>query len=111
MSVRSRFLTLCAAGSLMAGTAFAAAPAANANPIGDGVTAPSHDPSLAVIPVCNLDGWLQRNFADHGNDIANYQLNPWSGLEIFSYALTDTLFHVPATIFTLGGLTNPDKYC
>lgn len=111
MSVRRRFVTLCAAGSLVAGTAFAAAPAANASTIGDGVTAPTHDSSLAVIPVCNLPGWLQRNFADHGNDIANYQLNPWSGFQIFSYALTDTLFHIPATIATLGGLTNPGKYC
>lgn len=111
MSIRRRFVTLCAAGSLVAGTAVVAAPAANAYTIGDGVTAPTHDSSLAVIPVCNLGGWLQRNFADHGNDIANYQLNPRSGFEIFSYALSDALFHIPATIATFGGLTNPGKYC
>lgn len=111
MSVRRRFATVCAVVSLVAGAALVSAPAANANPIGDGVTAPSHDPGLAVIPVCNLPGWLQANFADHGNDIANYRLSPWSGYHIFSYALRDTLFHIPATIATAGGLTNPAKYC
>lgn len=92
--------------------------------IGDGVWSPSHDESIAIIPVCQgplaFIGWLNENFTDHGNDIAKFlrdntaelirlattspdpmaalklALKPF--LEIPIYAINDTKFHVPATL-------------
>lgn len=94
---------------------------------GDGTWDPSHDPSLAVIPICKgpaaVGEWLKLNFADHGNDIDAYiarnttilqqlataQMNPFLGpillagaiVQIPVYAISDALFHLPATALSL----------
>ncbi|WP_031468929.1 hypothetical protein [Sciscionella sediminilitoris] len=91
--------------------------------IGDGVWSPSHDESIAIIPLCrplDLVDWLIKNFSDHGRDIAKFlgdnfntivhvvtvSLNPFELIEklfkdvlqIVVYAVNDTKFHVPATV-------------
>ncbi len=90
---------------------------------GDGVSAPSHEESTRVIPLCEgpiaVAQWLNVNFSDHGRDIQRYislngpllssldkfANNPILGpvllaqaiLTIPTYAINDALFHLPAT--------------
>ena len=88
--------------------------AAHADTIGNGTTAPTHDSGTAVIPLCNpinVIKWLDVNFTDHGRDIANYRFTLKTPTDIVQYAGTDALFHLPATLVTLGGLTQAKKYC
>lgn len=103
-----------------------AAPA-KAEPIGDGVWAPSHTEATQVIPLCEgpiaVAEWLYYNFSDHGRDIDNYirrnagilnslargDVNPVRGalllgavlVHLPSYAITDGLFHLPPTALSV----------
>ncbi|YAL83193.1 hypothetical protein ACMYYO_14915 [Dermacoccaceae bacterium W4C1] len=113
MSLRTRTAAAVCAMSIVGG-GIAAAPAAHADTIGDGTTAPTHDSGTAVIPLCNPISaikWLNVNFTDHGRDIANYKFTLRTPLDVFQYAGADTLFHIPATLFALGGFANFNKYC
>ena len=111
------------------------APAATASParvttqvstatIGDGVWSPSHDESIALIPVCQGPlatlKWLGENFGDHGTDIGRFLAMNWTRLVAIAtfsvdpyialqyvlqpflqlpvYAVNDTLFHIPPTL-------------
>lgn len=90
---------------------------------GDGVWAPSHEEATRVIPLCKgpqaVADWLNVNFSDHGDDIAAYIERNSSVLtalasgntgffmtgillsqavvQIPSYAVSDALFHLPAS--------------
>lgn len=90
---------------------------------GDGTWAPSHEESTRVIPLCKgpqaVADWLNVNFSDHGDDIAAYIernssvltalasgntsffmtgiLLSQAVLQIPSYAISDALFHLPAS--------------
>jgi len=128
----SRVFRLTAAALVVAaGVGLAAAPAQAATPvksaaIGDGFTAPSHDPSLSVIPLCKgpvaVSNWLNANFKDHGRDSAAYikrnvntltalasgknsvaslGLLTQSVLAVPQYALNDAVFHLPPTALSL----------
>lgn len=113
MTVRRRFATLGLSAALVIGAALGG-PAAAAEPIGDGVTAPTHDVGTAVIPLCNpinVVTWLIVNFTDHGRDIANYKITLQTPTQVFQYAGADALFHLPATVASLGGFLNPVRYC
>lgn len=94
---------------------------------GDGEWTPSHKESTRVIPLCKgpiaVAGWLNENFSDHGRDIAKYIKKNTGTLErlaagkdsplttltllsravaqIPSYAVSDALFHLPATALSL----------
>lgn len=126
---RSRLMTrlasIGASLALIAGVGVSGA--AHADPIGDGSWAPSHDESIAVIPLCKgpeaVGEWLDENFSDHGRDIDRYLERNWdvltalatnqrsivsttvllsyAVLQIPSYALTDSLFHLPPTALSL----------
>lgn len=96
------------------GSAVVTAPAAQAQMIGDGVTAPTHDTTLAVIPLCSpLSAlrWLNANFRDHGRDIAHYRVTLRTPFDVIEYAYADGAFHLPATVRTLGGFTQFRTYC
>lgn len=86
---------------------------------------PSHAESTRIIPICQgpvaFLKWLEVNFGDHGKDLAGYvkrntkaleglatgKINPILApilvgiliVEIPVYALSDTIFHVPATAY------------
>ncbi|MDN5669068.1 MAG: hypothetical protein L0G87_11810 [Renibacterium salmoninarum] len=102
----------------------AAPPTTSPGEPGDGVWYPSHDESLAIIPICRgplatLD-WLNKNFSDHGRDsqkafnTRSAQYTAWllgskdpyeflalsyeTVLQFPVYAINDTKFHVPATV-------------
>lgn len=103
---------ICAAA--ITGAGLVATPAAHADTIGNGTTSPSHDSSTAVIPLCNPISaikWLNANFTDHGRDIANYKITLRTPLDVVEYAGADSYFHIPATLASLGGLTDFNKYC
>jgi len=113
MKLRQRLamtaVTAVACGGLVLGGS-----AAQADTTGDGTTAPSHDTGLAVIPLCNpfnVLTWLNVNFADHGRDISNYQVTLQTPTQVFQYAGADALFHIPATLLSLGGFTDFPTYC
>lgn len=110
-------MTTVAAASALATISFAGMPAATAAPAPavqanaaySVPTSPSHDPSLAAIPLCKpwmLPSWLYYNFSDHGNDIAGaFRSGDIGGLfrAIPQYAFNDAAFHLPATFRTFGG--------
>ncbi|GAA3272687.1 hypothetical protein [Paenarthrobacter aurescens] len=111
--IRTKLATSIAAAAII-GMSLVGAPAANAETIGDGTTAPTHDSGTAVIPLCNpfsVIKWLTVNFTDHGRDIANYEFTLQTPLEVVQYAGADALFHIPMTLFSLGGFTSPTTYC
>lgn len=92
--------------------------------IGDGVWSPTHEESLALIPVCSGPvatlKWLNLNFKDHGNDVrsalrTNFQMlvaivtftaKPYDVLKLAFqdvlqvpvYAVNDTIFHQVPTV-------------
>lgn len=89
------------------------APAAQAA-IGNGRTAPSHDRSSAVIPICNPIStvrWLKVNFGDHGRDLIHYRVSTSTPSDVIRYSLADTRFHIPATLRAAGGFADAKKYC
>lgn len=71
-TLHQRIARLGAVAAIAAASLLATAVPASAEPTGDGVTAPSHDSSLAVIPLCKgpvaVADWLDKNFSDHGRD-------------------------------------------
>lgn len=111
--IRNKIATGVAAAAIIV-TSIVGAPAANAETIGDGTTAPTHDSGTAVIPLCNPFStikWLIVNFTDHGRDIANYEFTLQTPRQVVQYAGADALFHIPATLFALGGFTSPTTHC
>ncbi|MGO2660212.1 hypothetical protein [Mycetocola reblochoni] len=94
---------------------------------GDGEWSPSHKESTRVIPLCKgplaVASWLNVNFSDHGRDIQKYisknaktlerlatgkdtplttlALLNRAILQIPAYAISDGLFHLPATALSV----------
>lgn len=109
--LRTRIAAVALAATALGGAGLATASGAHADPIGDGVTAPSHEPEVAVGNLCRPLSWLIANFSDHNRDIAVYKLNPNSAKEIAEYAKADIVFHGKATWPALFGFADPAKYC
>jgi hypothetical protein len=113
MKLRQRLAVTALTTMVIGGLAFGGS-AASADTVGDGTTAPTHDTGLAVIPLCNpfnVLTWLNVNFADHGRDISNYEVTLETPGQVFQYAGADALFHIPATLLSLGGFSDYETYC